>query len=350
MGGGRRRARARRGPARPRLRSAAGGGPRRPRRDGDAAPAAFERARAVAVAHDLPLAELSALHELGTIDMFSTGRRDRLLAARRGAEAAGAVRLAAVLDLQLVAAHHMHGDRGARRGRRPPRLDGATTLGIAPMRVIALALTTCPIALTGDRERARSRDRRHPAGRPRRRPRLAVEHLGHLPGHLLAAARGPRGRGARGSRPPPRSSRARRRSGRRPGGASGCSCGRSTAGDAASAIARLRSCPAAGNRQNLAYAELAEAVLAGRAGDGARAAATVARWDATALPWPWLRHLGRRLVAEAALVDGWGEPDGVAHRGGRVLRTVRRPRRQPGMPAAGRGHSRRSPPTCAGTA
>ena len=36
--------------------------------------------------------------------------------------------------------------------------------------------------------------------------------------------------------------------------------------------------------------------------------ATVARWDASALPWAWLRQLGRRLVAEAALVDGWGEP------------------------------------------
>src|SRR6185312_7195026 len=113
-------------------------------RDGGAAPAAFERARVVAVAHDLPLAELSALHELGTIDMFSTGRRDRLLAARRGAEAAGAVRLTAVLDLQLVAAHHMHGDREAARVAARRALDGATTLGIAPMRVIALALTTCP--------------------------------------------------------------------------------------------------------------------------------------------------------------------------------------------------------------
>jgi hypothetical protein len=63
------------------------------------------------------------------------------------------------------------------------------------------------------------------------------------------------------------------------------------------AIAALRSGPAAGNRQNLAFAELAEAVLAGRTGDGEHAAKTVERWDTVALPWPWLRHLGRRLSA-----------------------------------------------------
>jgi len=46
----------------------------------------------------------------------------------------------------------------------------------------------------------------------------------------------------------------------------------------------------------------------GRRGRAEEAAATVAAWDATRLPWAWLRHLGRRLVAEAALADGWGEP------------------------------------------
>jgi DNA-binding CsgD family transcriptional regulator len=78
--------------------------------------------------------------------------------------------------------------------------------------------------------------------------------------------------------------------------------------DAQSALAALRGCPAVANRQNVAYAEYAEAVLAGRRGERERAAAVVRSWDARRLPWPWLRHLGRRLVAEAALVDGWGDP------------------------------------------
>jgi hypothetical protein len=63
--------------------------------------AASGSAHAVAVRHALPLGAVSALHELGTIDMFDSGRRDRLLAVRAGAEGAGAVRLTAVLDLQL---------------------------------------------------------------------------------------------------------------------------------------------------------------------------------------------------------------------------------------------------------
>ena len=276
-------------------------------RDTDAALSAFERARAVAVAHDLPLAELSALHELGTIDMFSTGRRDRLLAARRGAEAAGAVRLTAVLDLQLVAAHHMHGDREPAEAAARRALDGVTTLGIAPMRVIALALTACAAGLTGDRDAVEAAIAAIPQGALDADPdsqasiwgtsratcsllredRAAAVHELETAAALVHGAAEIRPQTWWGFWVLLRALDGR---------------------DAVSAIAALRSCPAAGNRQNLAYAELAEAVLAGRAGDGARAAATVARWDATALPWAWLRQLGRRLVAEAALVDGWGDP------------------------------------------
>ncbi len=276
-------------------------------RDTDAALSAFERARAVAVAHDLPLAELSALHELGTIDMFSTGRRDRLLAARRGAEAAGAVRLTAVLDLQLVAAHHMHGDREPAEAAARRALDGVTTLGIAPMRVIALAITACAAGLSGDRDAVEAAIAAIPPGALDADPdsqasiwgtsratcsllredRAAAVHELETAAALVHGAAEIRPQTWWGFWVLLRALDGR---------------------DAVSAIATLRSCPAAGNRQNLAYAELAEAVLAGRAGDGARAAATVARWDATALPWAWLRQLGRRLVAEAALVDGWGEP------------------------------------------
>jgi len=209
-----------------------------------------------------------------------------------------------------VAAHHMHGDREPAQLAARRALDGATTLGIAPMRVIALALTTCPVALTGDRDALEAAIAAIPAGALDSDPDSQASIWGTsrttcslLREDRAAAVREVETaaalvRGAAEIRPqtwwgfwvllraldgrPDR--------------------------DAASAITELRSCPAAGNRQNLAYAELAEAVLAGRAGEGARAAAIVARWDAVALPWPWLRHLGRRLVAEAALRDGWGAP------------------------------------------
>jgi DNA-binding CsgD family transcriptional regulator len=58
------------------------------------------------------------------------------------------------------------------------------------------------------------------------------------------------------------------------------------------------------NEMMLGYAR---AVAFGRGGQTAQAEAAFGVDDGT-MPWPWWRHLGRRLVAEAALQDGWGEP------------------------------------------
>ncbi|NEE49493.1 response regulator transcription factor, partial [Streptomyces sp. SID8455] len=46
----------------------------------------------------------------------------------------------------------------------------------------------------------------------------------------------------------------------------------------------------------------------GRAGDRAGAARLVASFDARSTTFPVARHLGLRLVADAARADGWGEP------------------------------------------
>jgi DNA-binding CsgD family transcriptional regulator len=49
-------------------------------------------------------------------------------------------------------------------------------------------------------------------------------------------------------------------------------------------------------------------VLAGRAGDKAMAEARFAAGVSVLDAAPWYRNLGRRLVAEAAIADGWGTP------------------------------------------
>jgi DNA-binding CsgD family transcriptional regulator len=60
------------------------------------------------------------------------------------------------------------------------------------------------------------------------------------------------------------------------------------------------------NRGCLGYAQ---AVLAGRAGEPERAAEFAAAAAAAFGPFaPWWNHLARRLVAQCALRDGWGEP------------------------------------------
>ncbi|MFI9010672.1 AAA family ATPase [Actinosynnema sp. NPDC053489] len=65
---------------------------------------------------------------------------------------------------------------------------------------------------------------------------------------------------------------------------------------------------AARMRWNRAFAQFALAVLLGRLGREAEAAQAVRAGRDAAAIHPLARHLGLRLVAEAAVADGWGEP------------------------------------------
>ncbi|MEZ0075448.1 AAA family ATPase [Planotetraspora sp. GP83] len=65
--------------------------------------------------------------------------------------------------------------------------------------------------------------------------------------------------------------------------------------------------PAAKLLWNRHFLLLAEAVLLGRAGQGAEARAVVERAREAAKPYGMAANLGLRLVAEAALADGWGD-------------------------------------------
>jgi DNA-binding CsgD family transcriptional regulator len=56
------------------------------------------------------------------------------------------------------------------------------------------------------------------------------------------------------------------------------------------------------------YIELADAVAHGQVGDAAAAAAHAQLGDESLTRTPWFRHVGRRLVAEAMVTDGWGNP------------------------------------------
>jgi DNA-binding CsgD family transcriptional regulator len=83
-----------------------------------------------------------------------------------------------------------------------------------------------------------------------------------------------------------------------------------TGGDVASVVERARDIGAdkGWNAGCLAYAE---AVTAGRAGDAARATELAEEGSAHFAPFaPWWNHLARRLVAERALQDEWGDPVG----------------------------------------
>ncbi|MEU1483629.1 AAA family ATPase [Streptomyces sp. NPDC005752] len=66
--------------------------------------------------------------------------------------------------------------------------------------------------------------------------------------------------------------------------------------------------PGAALAWNGQFLELAEAVLLGREGDPAGAARRMTAFHARSSAFPVARHLGLRLVADAAFADRWGEP------------------------------------------
>jgi DNA-binding CsgD family transcriptional regulator len=78
--------------------------------------------------------------------------------------------------------------------------------------------------------------------------------------------------------------------------------------DATAALAELEADPAINHAVSNAYWRYARAIVLGRAGDGVAAEREVAIGDAASSPLAWFQHHARRLVAESALADGWGEP------------------------------------------
>ncbi|AUG76329.1 LuxR family transcriptional regulator [Kitasatospora sp. MMS16-BH015] len=73
-------------------------------------------------------------------------------------------------------------------------------------------------------------------------------------------------------------------------------------------LTAVAAAPAAGLVWNRQFLALAEAVQLGKEGDGAAATRAVEVHRAGGQLFPMAHHLGLRLVAEAALADGWGEP------------------------------------------
>jgi DNA-binding CsgD family transcriptional regulator len=79
--------------------------------------------------------------------------------------------------------------------------------------------------------------------------------------------------------------------------------------EAQSAAAHVRVAGAVRHRLVASLLGYADAVLLGRAGRGEEATAAFAGADAEMGPLvAWYRQYARRLVAEAALADGWGAP------------------------------------------
>lgn len=269
-----------------------------------AARAAFEQLAATAQENGLALWQLRATHELGTIDMLTDGRIDTLERARGLAAEAGALTVSAVIDLQLAGGYHLlgrDGDAGVCGGRAA---QVGRQLRVAGIERAGTCLATLEHALHGDRaalERAIS----------------AAERVADGDGGWLSSLWGD-GRASRAMLTEDRTGaiRALERA---------AAVGRSAArlpspwwglwalmralrgADAQEALREVAQVPVSGH--NAMMCGYTEAVLLGRAGHSAAASVAFDAADAAATPG-WWGHLGRRVVAEAALEDGWGDPVG----------------------------------------
>jgi DNA-binding CsgD family transcriptional regulator len=271
-----------------------------------AAEDAFQRAYEIAREHGLTVWRVRALHELGTIDLLRNGPIARLEEARELAASQGALATVAVLDVQLSAALMLQDDPEpavsiARRGAELARRYGLTetlaaalafeatvhararrrremedclrqALAHARGRGDVSVVDACARVILAFAEEDRSEARRH----LERVAGIGFTDTGPFPGWwaLLRAMDRNDGEGA---------------------------------------VAKVRAQGEPVHYLARAYLRYAEAVVAGRAGHGEEAVAMMLTGDRLLEELGWFRNHGRRLVAEAAVADGWGEPVAWLH-------------------------------------
>jgi len=275
-------------------------------RDLAAAEQAFTREATVAAAHGLRLWQARAMHELGTIDQLRTESTDRLEQARDLALAAGAHALAATLDLQIAAGldKQFRAGEALDAARRCEQTSRRFRLATLPM---ALIFQATAHAIRGEKDAMEARITEAISLAPED-PDVVGCSWGHCRAtfSLLAEdlpeayAQLTTGAGILLSSPatiaPPFL-------GVWP------LLGALLDREAELAAARVR---AARSTRHLVVGSLlgyADAILEGRRGGRDTASALFAAADGQMGPLvAWYRHYARRICAQAALADGWGEP------------------------------------------
>jgi DNA-binding CsgD family transcriptional regulator/tetratricopeptide (TPR) repeat protein len=275
-------------------------------RDLEEAERAFGRAAEVASAHGLRLWHLRALHELGTIDQLRTESVERLQQARELAVSQGALALTATLDLQIAAGlnKQFRADEAMQAARRSVDASRRFHLATLPMALIFQATAHAIRGETPDMEaRIAEAVSLAPAdqdvlgcawGHCRATAALLATDLEAAHAQMAAGADLLLSSPATIAPPflglwPLLGALLDRR--------------------AQDAAARVRA--AHGTRHVVVAALLgyADAILAGRRGDHEGADAAFAAADRQMGPLvTWYRQYARRLAAEAALADSWGDP------------------------------------------
>jgi DNA-binding CsgD family transcriptional regulator len=275
-------------------------------RDLSSARAAFERSLATAQTANLPLWRLRALHELGTIDMYDHAGVDRLSQARHAAEQMGAMSTAAILDLQLSAAHTCRWDLDLADACALSAVTIAERLDLQLVRAKALALLAGTASMRADTVQTERYASLTAAAAPENRMLESFcwggRGIAVLLGGDTAGAMAPytRGMAILGRLPhaEPAAMRAL------------WPLVLAALGDqrAASAIEEARRLGVAVFNMNRALLGYAQAVLAGRSGQRQRADELIATSDPGFTNCDGWADLARLWAAPAAFADGWGDP------------------------------------------
>jgi len=278
-------------------------------RDMAAASAAFGRAYQIASNTGLPVRQIRAMHELGTIEMLEEGGYKRLCKAKSLALECGAISVATVLDLQLANIWSLGTDLDRAMEAAKRCEEAARRLKMRRVEAMAIGTAASILMTTGDEahcgamelaERAETVVPDDPSVMTSLWGEVRVTgaiFANDLPGALSANEIG--------------IGYARTESLIAPSLAWGywplLHAVAGSDGSAALDEARKAGAEVAyWNRSCLGYAE---AVLAGRDGESERAAQLAeyaSQFFAGAAPW-W-NHMMHRLIADDAFKDGWGEP------------------------------------------
>ena len=268
---------------------------------------AFAAAEALAREHYLPTNRVSALHELGTVDLLQDGSTGRLERARQLAEEAGVLGKAAILDLQIAAGLlHPEPARGLEHARRCADL--ARRLRADRLYATAVCFQAIAHAELGDREQAERCTAQALTlapddldinaavwGQVRAQEALIADDLPRLL-ETLDKAEDYLRRSPSTAATPIRGLWALVR----------------TLADKDADAARAEARRSSVNWENAALLGYAEAVAAGRRGRRREADRELAAADRAMAALPWWQHRIRLLVADAAVTDGWGDPIGWA--------------------------------------
>jgi DNA-binding CsgD family transcriptional regulator/tetratricopeptide (TPR) repeat protein len=251
----------------------------------------------------------NALHELATIDVIGIGRTDRVLHARRIAAEIGAPGRVAATDLQLAVLHWKRHELDDARAAAHRAVTAGQRFGLGLLVPLAHIIGGVVDAASGYRDRA-------VAAFDRARPTMDDEIEASGRGNLLALAAlavedraGALDELARAVALAPPDSASAHSPYR---GLHALLLAIEDAPGAEDAAADLAATPVV-DAVARHYGTLARAVLAGRSGDAGSAEMHFSTADTELTGAPWLRNLGRRLVAEAAVTDGWGDPSTWLH-------------------------------------